>query len=188
MYKRQAQAQGVANLESARATAKLNNPNIINPYGTQTVTYGGEPTFDAQGYDKAYKQYEADLASYNANPYVGNSFGGNSIGRGYLGGIGIQQQAKPRPIAPDKNSFWMGTGDQMCIRDRQMADLQKKFANQEALINNQNEKIETMTRKLAMYESETQPNVVGIDSATISISDVLDDDEPEVLVSRGKKG
>ena len=28
----------------------------------------------------------------------------------------------------------------------------------------------------------------GIDSATISISDVLDDDEPEVLVSRGKKG
>lgn len=110
-YAAAAQAQGVANLESARATAKLNNPNIINPYGTQTVTYGGEPTFDAQGYDKAYKQYEADLASYNANPYVGNSFGGNSIGRGYLGGIGIQQQAKPRPIAPDKNSFWMGTGD-----------------------------------------------------------------------------
>ncbi|HQO15940.1 MAG TPA: hypothetical protein PLG02_03165 [Methylotenera sp.] len=70
----------------------------------------------------------------------------------------------------------------------QMADLQKKFANQEALINNQNEKIETMTRKLAMYESEPQQNVVSIDSATISISDVLDDEEPEILVPRGKKG
>lgn len=40
-----AQAQGVASLESARATAKLNNPNINNIYGTQTVTYGanGDP-------------------------------------------------------------------------------------------------------------------------------------------------
>lgn len=35
-----AQAQGQANVDAARATAKLNNPNIIGPYGTQTVTYG----------------------------------------------------------------------------------------------------------------------------------------------------
>ncbi len=112
-YEAAAVAQGQASLEAARATAKLNNPNIINPYGTQTVTYGGEPTFDAQGYDKAYKQYEADLASYNANPYAGNSLGwtgGNAIHRGF-GDYGNQQQAKPRPTAPDKNSFWMGTGD-----------------------------------------------------------------------------
>ena len=34
-------AQGAADLKAARATAKLNNPNIINPYGTQTVTYNG---------------------------------------------------------------------------------------------------------------------------------------------------
>jgi len=114
-YEAAAVAQGKASLEAARATAKLNNPNIINPYGTQTVTYGGEPTFDAQGYDAAMKQYEADLASYNANPYAWNSFGGNAVGLGYgvggLGGKGNQQQARPRPIAPDKNSFWRGTGD-----------------------------------------------------------------------------
>lgn len=35
-----ANAQGAANLETARATAKLSNPNIISPYGTQTVAYG----------------------------------------------------------------------------------------------------------------------------------------------------
>ena len=35
-----AAAQGAANLESARASAKLSNPNIVGPYGTQTVTYG----------------------------------------------------------------------------------------------------------------------------------------------------
>lgn len=44
-YVGSAKAQGEANLESARATAKLANPNIINPYGTQTVSYGagGDP-------------------------------------------------------------------------------------------------------------------------------------------------
>ena len=44
-YAGAAVAQGQANLESARATAKLNNPNINNIYGKQTVTYGanGDP-------------------------------------------------------------------------------------------------------------------------------------------------
>jgi len=35
-----AQAQGVANVDAARTTAKLSNPNIIGPLGNQTVTYG----------------------------------------------------------------------------------------------------------------------------------------------------
>lgn len=34
-----ANAQGAANKEAAVASAKLSNPNISNPYGTQTVTY-----------------------------------------------------------------------------------------------------------------------------------------------------
>lgn len=39
-YTGAAQAQGAANVDAARATAKLSNPNIINPYGQQTVQYG----------------------------------------------------------------------------------------------------------------------------------------------------
>lgn len=35
-----AEAQGQANVESARAGAKLSNPNINTPYGNRTVTYG----------------------------------------------------------------------------------------------------------------------------------------------------
>jgi hypothetical protein len=35
-----AQAQGIANVEAARASSKLSNPNITNPYGSRTVTYG----------------------------------------------------------------------------------------------------------------------------------------------------
>lgn len=37
-----ANAQGQANLESAIASGHINNPNVINPYGTQTVTWSGE--------------------------------------------------------------------------------------------------------------------------------------------------
>ncbi len=33
-------AQGASNVEAARASAKLSNPNVYSPYGNQTVTYG----------------------------------------------------------------------------------------------------------------------------------------------------
>lgn len=39
-YTGAAQAQGQANLEAARASAKLSNPNLVTPYGQQTVQYG----------------------------------------------------------------------------------------------------------------------------------------------------
>lgn len=41
-YTGAAAAQGAANVDAARATAKLSNPNINNPYGSQTVTYDGD--------------------------------------------------------------------------------------------------------------------------------------------------
>lgn len=34
--------QGIANQEAARVQGKLNNPNIVNPFGTQKVTYDGD--------------------------------------------------------------------------------------------------------------------------------------------------
>ncbi len=62
-YAGAATAQGEANIDAARATAKLSNPNVINPYGTQTVTYGAGGTFDQAGYDKAMATYNAPQAS-----------------------------------------------------------------------------------------------------------------------------
>lgn len=38
-----AQAQGAANRESAIAGAQISNPNVTNPFGTQTVTYSNDP-------------------------------------------------------------------------------------------------------------------------------------------------
>lgn len=69
----------------------------------------------------------------------------------------------------------------------QMADLQKKFANQEALIQDQSQKMEELKRKLSLYENSNAQNVVPINTDTISVADILDDQENEVKVSR-KKG
>lgn len=38
-YAGAAQQQGAANLKTAEAQGRINNPNVINPYGTQTVTW-----------------------------------------------------------------------------------------------------------------------------------------------------
>jgi hypothetical protein len=37
-----ANAQGQANLEAAQATGRINNPNVNNPFGSQTVTWNGD--------------------------------------------------------------------------------------------------------------------------------------------------
>lgn len=42
-YTGAAQAQGAANKDAAIASSQLSNPNVSNPYGTQTVTYSIDP-------------------------------------------------------------------------------------------------------------------------------------------------
>ena len=41
-YKNAAKDQGVENLEAARLNARLNNPNVYTPYGSQTVRFDGD--------------------------------------------------------------------------------------------------------------------------------------------------
>lgn len=44
-YTGAAQAQGQANIDAAVAQGHINNPNVVGPYGTQTVTWNGnDPT------------------------------------------------------------------------------------------------------------------------------------------------
>lgn len=42
-YAGAAAAQGIANKEAALASSRLNNPNVVNPYGTQTWQEGANP-------------------------------------------------------------------------------------------------------------------------------------------------
>ena len=68
-YAAAAQQQGAANIEAARATAKLGNPNIYGPLGSQTISYEGDiPTIrqsltpDAQATLNAQQGVERSLA------------------------------------------------------------------------------------------------------------------------------
>jgi len=59
-YRGAAIEQGAANLESARATARLSNPNTYTPYGTQLVSYEGDvPTIRQTLTPTAQKTLEA---------------------------------------------------------------------------------------------------------------------------------
>jgi len=104
-YEAAAVAQGQASLEAARATAKLNNPNIVNPYGTQTVTYGGgPPVFNQTAYDRAMEDYRKSLDSYNNSGNTG-FFNGNI----WVGGNGGGQ--KKLPVAPNQADYYIQNGD-----------------------------------------------------------------------------
>jgi hypothetical protein len=68
-YAGAAQQQGAANIDAARATAKLGNPNIYGPLGSQTISYEGDiPTIrqsltpDAQATLGAQQGVERSLA------------------------------------------------------------------------------------------------------------------------------
>ena len=68
-YAGAATAQGAANVDAARATAKLGNPNIYGPLGSQTISYEGDiPTVrqsltpDAQATLNAQQGVERSLA------------------------------------------------------------------------------------------------------------------------------
>mgnify|MGYP003703780493 CR=1 FL=1 len=69
-YQQSATQQGAANVEAAQKTAILNNPNIISPYGRQTVTYSSSPIVDQQAYDQAMQNWRntQGQTDENGNP------------------------------------------------------------------------------------------------------------------------
>lgn len=54
-----ANAQGQANADTARVQGRISNPNIVTPYGSQTVTWGQAPQFDEAGFNKAMEDFNA---------------------------------------------------------------------------------------------------------------------------------
>jgi len=80
-YAAAATAQGAANVDAARASAKLSNPNIYSPYGTQLVSYEGDvPTIrqtltpEAQRTLEAQQALQGNLARLGGTAYT-NAFG-----------------------------------------------------------------------------------------------------------------
>ena len=101
-YTAAAQAQGVANVETARAQGRMNNPNVFTPYGNQTVTWGGgSPQFNQSAYDQAMQQYNTALAGYNQG-------GSNPLGwhsPDATGAMPTGTQSGPAPVMPTREQF-----------------------------------------------------------------------------------
>ena len=119
-YTGAAVAQGQANLDAARLTARLSNPNISTPLGGQRVTFG-RSVFDQTGYEKAMSDYQKQLDAYNQakaggleRPPGGAGLadsGGNDLGLGdFYGGGGLYGNLRQgglgtAPVAPTKEQF-----------------------------------------------------------------------------------
>ena len=99
-YAGAAREQGTANLEAARLTARLSNPNISTPLGGQRVSWGRTTTNQA-AYDAAMKQYQQALQQYEQGqqaptqpPFGGTAQGGQArpTTQPPFGGRDIQEQ------------------------------------------------------------------------------------------------
>jgi len=132
-YAGAAQQQGIANLEAARLTARLSNPNVITPLGGQRVTYG-RPQFNRAAYDAAMANYRArnpqapatgapqgapstvGVGGGAAMPTTGG--GGVQMGGGMYGG-GVDLGVTPEPTAskadgmPAARREALGMGDDL---------------------------------------------------------------------------
>jgi len=73
-YAGSAREQGAANIEAARLSGKMNNPNVYSPYGTQTVKFG---EFNQSAYDAAMSDYQA---SQQSGPYLPGGISGTLRG------------------------------------------------------------------------------------------------------------
>jgi hypothetical protein len=120
-YAAAAQAQGAANLDAARLSARISNPNISTPLGGQRVTFG-KSVFDQTGYEKAMSDYQKQLDAYNqakagglekgpgvtgdftGDYNLGDLYGGGGLYGGGLYG-GLQGGYGAAPVAPTKEQF-----------------------------------------------------------------------------------
>ena len=64
-YTAAAQAQGAANVDTARLQGYINNPNINTPYGSQTVTFGSGQLQGSDAYKTAMDNYLQQIMQGN---------------------------------------------------------------------------------------------------------------------------
>lgn len=139
-YAGAAQQQGVANLEAARLTARLSNPNVITPLGGQRVTYG-RPQFNQNAYNAAMADYRArqpqGAPATGAPPTVGVGggaampttggggvqMGGGMGGAGLYGGgaIGTDMGVSPEPTAMKTDGMPAARRQALGMEDRDYA-------------------------------------------------------------------
>ena len=139
-YTGAAVAQGAANVEAARATAMLSNPNVYSPYGTQTVTYQGDiPTVRQTLTPEAQKTLEQQQAlGYKLTDLAGRGFSAvdKSLATPFsFGGPSVQTSLDTSGIA--QMPINAGTTGQEAIMSRLEPSLAKNRVSTETQLINQ---------------------------------------------------
>ena len=135
-----AYAQGAANVDAARASAKLSNPNVYTPYGSQTVTYNGDiPTVTQSLTPTSQKTLDAQQAVQYQLANLGQK--GTGIASNVLdkpfnfGGPAVQTSLDTSGIA--KMPVNAGTTGQQAIMARLEPSLAKQRVSTETQLINQ---------------------------------------------------
>jgi hypothetical protein len=132
-------AQGTANIESARATAKLNNPNMYTPYGTQLVSYEGDvPTVRQTLTPTAQKSLEAqqnvDLSLSNL-AQKGTGIASNVLDKPFsFGGPDVQTSLDTSGIAKMPVNAGM-TGQEAIMQRLEPSLARQRVSTETQLIN-----------------------------------------------------
>ncbi len=131
-YAGAAQAQGAANLETAQAQGRINNPNVFTPYGSQSVTWGGgTPTLNQGAYDQAMQQYNQQLAQFNSQP------AGRWQNDGEGGGEWVGGPTGTAPTAPSQSQFMTGGGADQPTITQTLAPAQQSLLDAQNRISGQ---------------------------------------------------
>lgn len=172
-----ANAQGVANVEAARTSAKLSNPNIIGPLGNQTVTYG---TGDQQDIPTVTQTLTPDAqATLESQQKVQHSLA--DLGQQ---GIGTAQSVMGRAFNPDlpnmqtgidtsgiaKMPVNAGTTAQEAIMSRLAPDIQRQEAATRQTLANQGITQGSEAYRNAMTDQGRQENDLQTQAALQGIN------------------
>lgn len=107
-----AKQQGQDNLAASKQSNIMSNPNMITPFGNQTVSYSA-PTLDQNAYNAALLKYNAG-SGVNKSDYYTNTGSGSGEGAD-SGTTTFNQQAydaalAKRGAAPSQSSYMTGGG------------------------------------------------------------------------------
>lgn len=136
--------QGQANVDAAKLQGQINNPNVINPYGTQTVTYGSgvnQPAFD-----QAQQLYQKQLADWQA---------AGGVDRVQIGMSRNQPVYKetPRPRAPSVSDYALGDPNQLTLT--------QKFSPEQQAIFDESNKAKLAMSQLASRGAGVAGDIIG---------------------------
>jgi hypothetical protein len=185
-----AYAQGAANLDAARTSARLSNPNIVGPYGTQQISYeGDQPTVTQTLNPNAQATLESQQATQKALADLGlqgTSTAQNVMGQAFSPTGGPLQTSLAAPGAV-QSSYDMsglarmpvnaGTTGQEAIMARLQPQMDQARSAKETQLRNQGlvaggEAYDNDMRNLGYQENDARSQAVlqgiGLDTAARS--------------------